>query len=124
MAICIDTLWVGDDGDHLASCRPLRVWHSIEIHPDGLIIDERLSYSVDAMGENWPSLQMVDDDPDRLVFCGIVGTRFIEFATANRLHSKHDRTPEVLAADLELAMEQLWGRRENNVPLDGPEFTG
>jgi hypothetical protein len=28
------------------------------------------------------------------------------------------------SSDLELAMEQLWGRRENNVPLDGPEFTG
>jgi hypothetical protein len=39
------------------------------------------------------------------------GTRFIEYMTANRL-DKNDRTPKVLAADLEAAMEQLWGRRE------------
>jgi len=54
---------------------------------------------------------MQDDDPDRMVICGIYGTRHIEFMTANR-RDKSDRTPEVLAADLQAAMEQLWGRRE------------
>jgi hypothetical protein len=53
---------------------------------------------------------MKDDDPDRIV-CSICGTRFIEYLTANRL-DKNDRTLERLAADLQAATDQLWGRRE------------
>lgn len=53
-----------------------------------------------------------------MVLSGIVGSRFIErFVTCNRL-DEWDRTPEVLAADLELAMEQLWGRREAMLPVE------
>jgi hypothetical protein len=59
-----------------------------------------------AVGDNWPALQMKDDDPDRMVICGICGTRFIEYMTANRL-DKNDRTPEILAAGLQAAIEQL-----------------
>ncbi len=40
---------------------------------------------------------------------------FIEYMTANRM-DENDRTPEVLAADLQQAMEQLWGRREVTFP--------
>ncbi len=87
------------------------VWHSIEIHPDGMTIDGQYFFSADDIGDNWPALQMPDDNPDRLVLSGICGTRFIEYATANRI-DQNDRMPEVLAADLELAMEQLWGRRD------------
>jgi len=87
------------------------IWHSIEIYPDGMIVDGRF-FSADLIGENWPQLQMAGDDPDRLVLCGIYGTRFVQYATANRLGRTADRTPEILAQDLELAMEQLWGRRD------------
>lgn len=85
--------------------------HQIEIHPDGMEVDGR-TFFIEAIGENWPALQMmVDDDEDRLTLCGIYGTRFVEYATANRVDVS-DRTPEVLAEDLEMAMEQLWGRRD------------
>jgi len=96
--------------------RTIPVQHSVEIHPDGMIIDDWLFFSADDIGDNWPALQYTDEDnPDRMVLCGICGVQFIEFSTANRL-GPNDRTPEVLAADLEMAMEQLWGRREAIVP--------
>jgi hypothetical protein len=95
----------------LIVCRKFEVSHSVEIRPDTMIVDgEDLFYAED-IGDNWPELQMQGDDPDRMTICGICGTRFIEYMTANRL-DKNDRTPEVLAADLQAAMEQLWGRRE------------
>jgi hypothetical protein len=94
--------------------RQIVVQHSVEIHPDGMFVDG-LFFSIEAIGDNWPNLQMNDDDQDRLVLCGIYGTRFVEYVTANRI-GENDRTPEVLAADLESAMEQLWGRREAIVP--------
>ena len=76
-----------------------------------MIVDGKDIFYTSDIGENWPALQMKDDDPDHMVIAGICGTRFIEYMTANRL-DKNDRTPEVLAADLAAAMEQLWGRRE------------
>jgi hypothetical protein len=95
---------------------PIPVWHSVEIHPEGMIIDGELFFSLAGIGENWPSLQPQDgEDSDRLVLCGLYGTQFIEFSTCFRMR-KTDRTPEVLAQDLAVAMEQLWGRRDPNGP--------
>jgi hypothetical protein len=94
----------------LVVSRKIDVSHSVEIHPDGMIVDGRY-FSADVIGDHWPQLQMKGDDINRLVLCGIYGTRWIEYATANRLDS-NDRGPEVLAEDLELAMDQMWGRRE------------
>jgi hypothetical protein len=89
----------------------IEVSHSVEIRPDAMIVDGEDVFFAEDIGDNWPELQMKEDDPNRMVISGIYGTRFIEYLTANRL-GKHDRTPEVLAADLQAAMEQLWGRRE------------
>ena len=91
--------------------RRIIVSHSVEIRPEGMIVDGEDIFYLRDIGENWPALQMKDDDPDRMVLCGICGTRFIDYMTVNRLY-KNDRTPELLATDLEAAMEQLWGRRE------------
>jgi hypothetical protein len=91
--------------------QPVEVSHRVEIRPDSMIIDGEDVFYAEDIGDNWPELQMKDDDPNRLVIAGICGTRFVEFLTANRVGS-NDRTPEVLADDLEAAMEQLWGRRE------------
>ncbi|HVR55678.1 MAG TPA: hypothetical protein VMT72_02475 [Pseudolabrys sp.] len=100
----------------LIVCRTIPVHHSVEIHPDGMIIDGQLFFSADDIGDNWPALQYTGEDhPDRMVLCGVCGTRFIEYSSVNRL-DRNDRTPEVLAADLQMAMEQLWGRRELIVP--------
>jgi hypothetical protein len=87
------------------------VKHTVEIRPDGMIVDAADFFALSDIGTNWPSLVMIDDDPDRMVIAGTVGTRYIEFLTAHRADAS-DRTPEVLAADLEDAMEQLWGRTE------------
>jgi hypothetical protein len=88
------------------------VSHSIEIRPDMMIIDGEDIFFAEDIGDHWPEVQMLsEDDPDRMVVVGICGTRRIEYATANR-RDKNDKTPEVLAADLQAAMEQLWGRRE------------
>jgi hypothetical protein len=95
----------------LIVCRTFEVSHSVEIRPDAMIVDGEDAFYAEDIGDNWPELQMKDDDPDRMVICGICGTRFIEYMTANRL-DKNDRTPELLAADLQAAIEQLWGRRE------------
>lgn len=89
----------------------IEVSHSVEIRPDAMIVDGEDVFYAEDFGDNWPALQMKDDDPDQMVICGICGTRFIELMTANRL-DENDRTPEVLAADLKAAIEQLWGRRE------------
>jgi hypothetical protein len=87
------------------------VKHTIEIRPDGMIVDGADFFALSDIGTNWPSLEMIDDNPDRMIIKGICGTRIIEYSTANRVDSS-DGMPEVLAADLEDAMEQLWGRTE------------
>lgn len=85
--------------------------HCLEVHPDGLIVDGRF-FGIEHIGENWPTLHFKHpNDPSRYVLRGIVGTRLIDFATVNRVDA-NDRMPERLSQDLDLAMEQLWGRRE------------
>ena len=95
--------------------RRIKVSHTVEIRPDAMIVDGKDVFYAEDIGDNWPELEMKDNDPDQMTICGICGTRFIEFVTANRL-DRNDRTPEVLEADLKAAMEQLWGRREVTFP--------
>jgi hypothetical protein len=88
------------------------VHHTVEIRPEAMIVDGTDMFLAKDIGDNWPALEMLDEeDPDRMVISGVCGTRFIEYMTANRA-DRNDSTPEVLAADLQEAMEQLWGRRE------------
>lgn len=94
---------------------PIPASHSVEIRPDAMIVDGEDVFYAEDIGDNWPALQKKEGDPERMVISGICGTRFIEFMTANRL-DENDRTPEVLAADLKAAMEQMWGRREVTFP--------
>jgi hypothetical protein len=53
--------------------------HSVEIRPDAMIVDGEDVFYAEDIGDNWPALQMKDDDPNRMVICGISGTRFIEY---------------------------------------------
>jgi hypothetical protein len=88
------------------------VHHTVEIRPEAMIVDGTDTFLASDIGDNWPALEMLDEeDPDRMVIAGTCGTRHIEYMTANRADS-NDRTPEILATDLQAAMEQLWGRRE------------
>ena len=97
--------------------QPVEVSHSVEIRSDAMIVDGTDVFYAEDIGDNWPELEMKDDDPDRMVISGVYGTRKIEYTTANRL-DPCDATPEILAADLEAAIEQLWGRREVTFPTD------
>ena len=94
----------------------IKARHSVEIRPDCMIVDGTDIFWAEDIGDNWPELQMKDDDPDRMVISGICGTRYVEYMSANRIHHDTDRMPEVLAAHLTEAMEQLWGRREVTFP--------
>lgn len=91
--------------------RKIEVKHSVEIRADMMIVDGEDIFYAEDIGDHWPELQLKNDDPDRMVICGICGTRFIEYMTVNRL-DRNDSTPDVLAGDLEAALEQLWDRRE------------
>jgi hypothetical protein len=93
--------------------RPIPVRHSIEIHPEGMTVDGRF-FAIEAIDPYWPEVKKKDDREDLRVVCGIFGTRFMEYATVNPLDDD-DRTYAVLADDLEMAIEQLWDRRD-----DGP----
>jgi hypothetical protein len=56
----------------------IEVSHRVEIRPDAMIVDCEDVFYAEDIGDNWPQLQMKDDDPDHMVICGICGTRFIE----------------------------------------------
>jgi hypothetical protein len=85
--------------------------HSVEIRHDRMILDGKDVFWADRIGRQWPQLQNKGDDPNRMVIAGIYGSRWVEYMTANRV-DENDRTPEVLATDLQEAMQQLWGRIE------------
>jgi len=91
--------------------RKIKRRHAVEIRHDRMILDGKHVFWARDIGRNWPQLQKKDGDPEQMVIAGICGTRFVEYMTANRWDD-NDRTPEVLAADLQDAMQQLWGRSE------------
>lgn len=76
-----------------------------------MIIDGQDVFFAEEFGENHPELLEVPDTADQMNICAVVGTRFVELMTANRL-DVNDHTPEILIADLTVAIEQLWDRRE------------
>lgn len=86
--------------------KPVEVIRSIEIRPDGLILDGRDMFWLALMEEGWP--EFYEHEDGHLVLCGTYGTRFVEFLTA-RSFDDEDRTPDVFAAHLDEAMHQLWG---------------
>jgi hypothetical protein len=89
----------------------IKVSHSVEIRPDCMIIDGTDVFWAEDIGTNFPELQIDDNDPDCMTISGIVGTRWVDLMTVNRL-DEQDRTAEILAADLREAMDQLWARQE------------
>jgi hypothetical protein len=88
--------------------KPVEVHRRLEIRPDCMIIDDADVFWL-ALMEGWPSFQP-DEKEENQILCGTYGTRLVEFLTL-RSFDELDRTPEVFAAHLEDAMNQLWGRR-------------
>jgi hypothetical protein len=95
--------------------RKLKQRHTVEIQPDCMIIDGTDVFLAEDIGENYPQLTQAPGSPGQASISGTCGTRLIEYMSCNKL-SDADRTPEVLAAHLKEAMEQLWARRELTFP--------
>jgi len=105
------TFWVLFVATLFLVTRKIKKRHSVEIRHDRMILDGKHVFWAGSIGPHWPQLQKVDNDPNRMVIAGIYGTRYVEYMTANRMDD-NDRMPEVLAAELQDAMQQLWGRSE------------
>jgi hypothetical protein len=82
------------------------VYRTIEIRPDCLILEGSEVFWLEKMQGGWPTFE--PDDKGNQILCGIYGTRLVEYLTARRFDD-YDRAPEVLAAHIQEAMEQLWG---------------
>jgi hypothetical protein len=85
--------------------KPVEAFFSIEIRPDCMILDDRDIFWLQQMEVTWPQFQQ--DEGGNQALCGIYGNRFVKFLTVLRF-DEFDRTPEVLAANLQEAMQQLW----------------
>jgi hypothetical protein len=85
--------------------RPKEIARTIEIRPDGMVLDGADVFWLDRMELGWPQFQ--PDQAGNLVLQGVYGTRFIEYLTVRRF-DELDRSPEVLASHVQRAMQQLW----------------
>lgn len=84
--------------------QPIQVYRSIEIRPDGMILDGRDIFWLRYI-ESWPTFEPGPDETQ--VLSGIYGTRRIEYLTV-RCFGDFDSAPTVLANHLKEAMQQLW----------------
>ena len=89
----------------LIVAKPVEIYRRIDIIPDGMILEGRDLFWRRFMEAGWPMLQT--DAEGNPILCGVYGTRFVEYLTLRRF-DEFDRTPEVLAAHLLDAMQQLW----------------
>lgn len=89
----------------LIVAKPVELYRRIEIRPDCMIIDGSDVFWARFIEGGLPSCR--PDAQGNQLFCGIYGTRFVEFLTVRRF-DEHDRMPEVMAAHLQEAMRQLW----------------
>jgi hypothetical protein len=86
--------------------KPVELHRSVEIRPDGMILDGTDIFWLGMMEEGWPVF--FEDENGNQILCGTYGTRFIEYLTV-RSFEDEDRAPEVFATHLQEAMKQLWG---------------
>jgi hypothetical protein len=86
--------------------KPVEVYRRVEIRPDCMIVEGEAVFWLRLMETNWPAFR--PDKDGNQVLCGVYGTRFVEYLTVRRF-DEFDRMPEVFAAHLQDAMNQLWG---------------
>lgn len=77
----------------------------LEVRPDCMILDGTDVFWLAHMELGWPELK--NDGPERVVMTGVYGTRFVEYLALRRA-DEYDRAPEVFAAHLQAAFQQLW----------------
>jgi len=87
--------------------KPVEVYRRIEIRPDCMIIDGTDIFWTRQMEGGCPTFR--PDSKGNQVLGGIYGTRFVEYLTVP-VFDKLDRAPQVFAAHLQEAMNQLWMR--------------
>jgi hypothetical protein len=81
------------------------VYRSVEIRPDCMILEGADVFWRLQMENGLPAFQ--PDEKGNQALSGIYGTRFVEYLTVRRFDD-YDRMPEVFAAHLNEAMQQLW----------------
>lgn len=89
----------------LIVAKPVELYRRIEIRPDCMIIDGGDVFWTRFIEGGLPSCRL--DAAGNQVFCGIYGTRFVEYLTIRRF-DENDRMTEVMTAHLLDAMRQLW----------------
>lgn len=87
--------------------KPVEVYRSIEVRPDCIILEGAEVFWLRYMEGGWPAFH--PDDEGNQILGGIYGTRYVEYLTIRRF-DEYDRMPEVIAAHLQAAMQQLWAR--------------
>jgi hypothetical protein len=85
--------------------KPPELYRSLEIRPDCMILEGRDVFWLRMMADGLPEFHK--DEEGNMVLSGIYGTRHVEYLTARRF-DEYDRMPEVFAAHLKQAIEQLW----------------
>lgn len=88
--------------------KPVEIYRTLDIRPDCMIIDGVDVFWRRFMESGWPALK--PDKDGNQVLCGTYGTRFVDYLTVRRFDD-NDRSPEVLAANLNYAFQQLWTRQ-------------
>lgn len=89
--------------------KPPELYRTVEIKPDCMIIEGKDVFWLAKMENGWPAFH--PDEEGNQVLSGIYGTRFVEYLTVRRF-DEYDRSPEVFAAHLTDAMQQLWAPPE------------
>ena len=89
--------------------KPVEVYRRMEFRPDCLILEGTEVFWLRLMEAGWPGFK--PDEDGNQILGSIYGTRFVEYATIRRF-DELDRMPEVVAAHVQDAMAQLWGRAQ------------
>lgn len=85
--------------------KPVELYRTLEIRPEGMILDGADMFRAERMEDGWPEFRPGEDGS--LILSGTYGTRHIEFLTARRFDD-YDRMPQVFAAHFKDAVRQLW----------------
>jgi hypothetical protein len=85
--------------------KPVEVYRRVEIRPDCMVLEGKDVFWLQFMENGLPEFRA--DEDSNLVLGGPYGTRFVEYLTARKF-DENDRMPDVMAAHVQEAMQQLW----------------
>jgi hypothetical protein len=85
--------------------KPVEIYRLAEIRPDCMILEGSDVFWLALMENGLPRFGQ-DNDGNQILY-GVYGTRFVEYVTLRRFDD-YDGMPEVFAAHMKAAMQQLW----------------